>query len=76
MEPLAGRLPQFRGKLQVIVGTDNADMAHKSGQMRQFGLDIQSLSVPALEDVESKTMPRVMKPGRMSLGIDDVGAEA
>ena len=48
MEPLPGRLTQFRGELEIVVRAYRTDVTKVGGQMGQLGLNVQTLGIPTL----------------------------
>ena len=75
MEPLTGRLAKLRGKFQIMMSADGTHVAQISGQMGQLGLHVHPLGIPVLQRQNGTAMAKIMKPWRVPLGIEHLGAD-
>lgn len=69
MEPAAGRTAQVRCELEIVVRAYRTDVTEIGCQMGQFGLNVQTLGIPALQRVDGEAVPEVVESGRMPVGI-------
>jgi hypothetical protein len=75
MEPVAGRMAQLRGELEIVVRAYRTDVTKVGGQMGQFGLNVQALGIPALQSVNGEAVPEVVESGRMAVRIYNLGTD-
>jgi len=76
MKPLAGGLAKLRGEFEVMMGADGINVAKISRQMRQLGLHVYPLIVPALEHQNGGAVSKIMDAWGMALRVKHLGAGA
>ena len=76
MEPLVCVLLQVGRKVQIVVSRNGRHMAQIRGQMRQLALDIHSLPVPAMQGLDGKTVPQIVKARGSAAFIQNTSCQA
>lgn len=73
-EPLAGGFGDGIEQGQEICRGHHGDMTHRSRQGGESGLNVQTGLIPALEDMDSMGVPKIMYAGWLSGGGPDTCA--
>ena len=76
METLACRLPQFGRKMEVVISRNDRHVAQVGGQMLQFALHIDPLSIPAIQCCHGKSVTQIMQARGSASLVQDAGRQA